>query len=306
MDNKPLEEEAENCIKVALSKANIKYLKPNYDTGGTDLVLLNPVSKHMAKQVIVQSKGRNVTNKPSNVVVKSDYVVSNFICFLYVKVENDYDDNLYIFFSEDIKKWSFNDENYMLSIPKGFKSSKNFIDHKFSHEIHIPKILKLLKETPIFRQSYIEFEKMDLTDVLFEMWKKYESLPDLNMVKSLYDDFYSLSGSFAQDIFLIYAIGMHAENLEYASLDHFMQDLYEARNLEEPISSSVKIKNPENIKSVTSYMAIVYNRLKFGQVLVDYDGIEYKALYCYIGDREDHVEALLFDNGEYVAYGKRV
>lgn len=306
MDNKPLEEEAENCIKVALAKANIKYLKPNYDTDGTDLVLLNPVSKHMAKQVIVQSKGRNVTNSPSNVVIKSDYVVSNFICFLYVKVENDYNDNLYIFFSEDIKKWSFNEGNYTLSIPQKFKSNKNFTDNKFSHEIHIPIMLKLLDETPIFRQSYIEFEKMGLIEVLFEMWKKYESLPDLNMVKNLYDDFYSLSGSYAQDIFIIYTIGIHAENLEYRSLDHFMQVLYEARNLEEPIFISAKIKNPENIKAVNSNMAIVYNKLKFGQVLVDYDGIEYKALYCYIGDREDHVEALLFDNGEYVAYGKRV
>jgi hypothetical protein len=306
MDNKPLEEEAENCIKLALAKANIKYLKPNYDTNGTDLVLLNPVSKHLARQVIVQSKGRNVTSSPSNVVIKSEYVASNFICFLYVKVEADYSDNLYIFFSEDIKKWSINGDNYTLSIPQGFKSNRSFIDKKFSYEIHIPKILKLLNETPIFRQSYIEFEKMGLTEVLFEMWKKYESFPDLNMVKKLYDDFYTLSGSYAEDIFLIYTIGIHAENLEYRSLDHFMQNLYEARNIGEPISNIVKVKNPENIKLVTSDMAIVYSKLKFGQVLVDYDGIEYKALYCYIGDREDHVEALLFDNGEYVAYGKRV
>ena len=74
MDNKPLEELAENYIKTRLSKAKIKYLKPNYDTDGADLVLLNPLNKHIAKQVIVQSKGRNVTEKASNV---SKFIVSS-------------------------------------------------------------------------------------------------------------------------------------------------------------------------------------------------------------------------------------
>ena len=48
MDNKPLEQLAEDYIKTRLAKAKIKFLKPNYDTDGTDLVLLNPLNKHLA------------------------------------------------------------------------------------------------------------------------------------------------------------------------------------------------------------------------------------------------------------------
>ena len=84
-----------------------------------------------------------------------------------------------------------------------------------------------------------------------------------------------------------------------------MQNLYESKNLLKPISESVHIINPENIKHIYSSWAIVYSDLRFGQVKVNYDGIEYKALYCYIGDREDHAEALLFDNGDYVSFGDR-
>lgn len=67
MDNKPLEQLTEDYIKTRLAKAKIKFLKPNYDTDGTDLVLLNPLNKHLSKQVIIQSKGRNLTKNQSNV-----------------------------------------------------------------------------------------------------------------------------------------------------------------------------------------------------------------------------------------------
>lgn len=305
MDNKPLEKLAEDYIKTRLSKANIKYLKPNYDTDGTDLVLLNPINKHYARQVIVQSKGRNVSNKQSNVSIPQEYVVSNFICFLYLEVKEDPADYVYIFFSHSIKKWDLRNNKYILSIPKSFKTQEYFLNHKFNPTSHITEIKDLLNNVPIFRQSYIQFEKMELTEILFEMWKKYDSLPDLNLVRAIYDDFYSLSDSYAQDIFLIFTIGMHIENLEYRTLDGFMQDIYQAKNLSKPISETVCIINPENIKQIHSSWAIVYSRLKFGQVDVNYDGIDYKALYCYIGDREDYAEALIFENGDYVAFAER-
>ena len=305
MDNKPLEELAENYIKTRLAKAKIKYLKPNYDTEGTDLVLLNPLNKHLAKQVIIQSKGRNLTKNPNNVEIPQDYVVSNFICFLYLEVDGDDQDHFYIFFSDDIKEWNLSHGKYRLNIPKGFKDHDYFNLHSFKTKSHVSKINELLNDAPLLRQSYVHFENMDIKDILFEMWKKYNALPDLNLVKGLYDDFYEQSGSFSIDIFLIYSIAMHIENLEHRSLDGFMQDLFIARNLSKPISELVTIHNPEEIKDIYSSWAIVYPRLKFGQVQVTYDGIDYKGLYCYIGDREDHVEALVFDNGDYVCFGQR-
>jgi hypothetical protein len=305
LDNKPLEELAENYIKTRLTKADIKFLKPNYDTDGTDLVLLNPINKHYSRQVIVQSKGRNLSNNPSNVSISKEYVVSNFVCFLYLEIEGDPEDYFYIFFSNSIIEWNLSDNKYILSIPKSFKTQEYFLNHKFNPKSHVAEIKDLLNNVPIFRQSYIQFEKMELTEILFEMWKKYDSLPDLNLVRAIYDDFYSLSGSYAQDIFLIFTIGMHIENLEYRTLDGFMQDICQAKNLSKPISESVCIINPENIKQIQSSSAIVYSHLKFGQVDVNYDGIDYKALYCYIGDREDYAEALLFENGDYVAFSVR-
>ncbi len=306
MDNKPLEELAENYIKTRLSKAKIKYLKPNYDTDGADLVLLNPLNKHIAKQVIVQSKGRNVTEKASNVSIPAEYVVSNFVCFLYLEVDGDSDDHFYIFFSEDIKKWNENNEKYILSIPKGFKSNEYFEQHRFNASSHIEIIEELLNNAPMLRQSYVEFENMELKEIIFEMWKKYESFPDLNLVTALYDDFYELTGSSALDVFAICTIANHLEDLDYRSLDLFMQDLFIIRNIDKPIKNVVTIHNPEQIRRLNSSWSIVYNRVYFGQIDVTYDGIDYKGLYCYIGDSEDHVEVLLFDNGDYVCFGKRI
>ncbi|EMV5753316.1 hypothetical protein [Yersinia enterocolitica] len=99
MDNKPLEYLAEDHIKTILSHANIKFLKPNYDENGSDLVLLNPINKHLAKQVVVQSKGRNVTTSSSNVTIPSKYIVSNFICFIYLKIDDDFNNYCYVFFT---------------------------------------------------------------------------------------------------------------------------------------------------------------------------------------------------------------
>jgi len=305
MDNKPLEDLAENYIKTRLSKAKIKYLKPNYDTDGTDLVLLNPLNKHIAKQVIVQSKGRNVTNNPSNFSIPVEYVVSNFVCFLYLEVDGDSNDYFYIFFSEDIKGWNKAYGKFVLSIPRGFKNHQYFEQQKFDVNFHVKKIDELLNNAPMLRQSYVEFENMGLKKILFEMWKKYNSFPDLNLVTALYDDFYESTGTSAIDIFIICTIANHIEQLDYRSLDSFMQDLFIIRNIEEPIKNVVTIHNPDQIRPLSSSWSITYNRVSFGQVDITYDGIDYKGLYCYIGDREDHVETLLFDNGDYVCFGKR-
>jgi len=305
MDNKPLEGLAEEFIKTRLSKAKIKFLKPNYDIGGSDLVLLNPINKHLAKQVIIQSKGRNITNNPSNVTISSNYIVSNFICFLYLQVDDDDQDYLYIFFSEDIKKWNLTDSKFSLSIPLNFKNSDYFNKNLFDPNVHIPKINDILNDAPILRQSYVNFESMELKQILFEMWKRYDSLPNLSMVIGLYEEFYEQTGTTALDIFTICSIAKHIQNMEYRTLDGFMQDLYMIRNLDKPISESLTIHDNHKIKRMDATRAIVYKHIKFGEVNLTYDGIDYKGLYLYIGDKEDHVEVLLFDNSDYVCFGSR-
>lgn len=120
MDNKPLENIAEEFIKTRLGKAKLPYLKPNYDTDGSDLVVLSHINKHYARQVIIQSKGRNVTKLHSNVKIHKDYVSSNFICFLYLQVDDDDNDYLFIFFENSIRRWTLIEDKYSLHIPKTF------------------------------------------------------------------------------------------------------------------------------------------------------------------------------------------
>lgn len=306
MDNKPLEHLAEDHIKTILSHASIKFLKPNYDENGSDLVLLNPINKHLAKQIIIQSKGRNVTTSSSNVTIPSQYIVSNFICFIYLKIDDDFNNYCYVFFHDDILNWNLNAESYALSVPKKFRESDYFNNHQFNPNVHIPKIKEMLSQAPILRQSYVHFEKMDLKEILFEMWKKYDSFPDLNLVKALYDDLSSLTSSIPLDIFLICTIAKHLNKMEYRTLDSFMQDLYDIRNINKPISQSLIIHDIENIERLDGTWAISYPIVKFGQVNVTYDGIDYKGLYCHIGDRKDHVEVMLFDNGDYLCFGQRL
>jgi len=305
MDNKPLEIIAEDFIKLRLAKAGLKYLKPNYDTDGTDLVVLHPINKHYARQVVVQSKGRNLTNSPSNVHINKDYVVSNFVCFLYLQVDGDPLDYAYVFFSDDIQKWPERDGSYHLSIPKGFKKNTYFVAHEFSASTDVQKIEKLLNTGPMFRQSYVEFEKMELVEILFELWKKYQSFPDPNLVKVLYDEDFPGTGSNSQDLFLVFLFGMNSEKLGHRTLDAYMQHLLNMRNIDIPISCATKIKNPNEITRMRSIHAIVYPRLSFGEIELNYDGVDYRALYSKIGDNEDYVEAALFDNGDYVVYGQR-
>ena len=121
------------------------------------------------------------------------------------------------------------------------------------------------------------------------MWKKYDALPDLNLVQGLYDEFYELSGSFSMDIFFIYSIAMHIEKLEYRNLDGFMQDLYMARNLSKPISESLNIHNPEEIKYIEN------NIKKFD--IVKYISENHKKIlekdYCKIKENLEQLQNML-------------
>ncbi|KQZ44694.1 hypothetical protein [Duganella sp. Root1480D1] len=303
MDNKPLEQLAENYIKVELGKANFKYAKPDYDLDGTDLIVLQPISKHYVRQVIVQSKGRSVGSQQTNVRINKSYVNSNFICFLYLQLDNDPVHYFYIFFCDDIKKWDAYDKYFQLLIPKDFKKNTALIAAKFNPKTHIKKIADLLDNGPIVRPYYVEFEKMGLVSILMELWRKYNSLPDLNLAIELYNQKLGYAESFIQEIFLSYNYIKNNENI--GSIDYFLQIILEMRNVGKPIFELCTIEDMSDIQAVNSSNAIVYRDLRIGQVRVLYDGDSYKGLYIYIGDREDHAEVLLLDNDHYFAYGVR-
>ena len=185
-------------------------------------------------------------------------------------------------------------------------AEKYFEERKFDPKKHIEEIKRILGDGPIFRQSYVEFNKMELLDILFELWKKYGSFPDKKLVSELYRDWNLNSMSYSQDLFAAYLFASYVNEIEFCSLDFFMHHLYGMKNIDQPISQISNLKNCENIQKINPINSFAYPYLKFGQVDLDYDGVLYRGLYLYIGDREDHVEAVLLDNGEYIAYGERM
>jgi len=124
MDNKPLEEEAESFIKQHLLKYDFNVVKPIYDTNGGDLLILDDTKKQYPKTLKVQSKGRSLSGNNS-IKIPSEYVVDNFVVFLYTK-DSEYNTYLFVYYEEEIKKWNLNSKKeYTLSLtPKNVKSEK--------------------------------------------------------------------------------------------------------------------------------------------------------------------------------------
>lgn len=300
MDNKPLEELAENYIKVILGEGEINYLKPNYDKDGSDLVLLHRVNRHYSREVIVQSKGRDVTNNASNVKISSSYVTSNFICFLYIK-NPDKKRYFYIFYKEDISQWNISDNNYILQIPKKFHDNEYFIDHEFKEDTDINKIKELLENGPLVNKVYNSLDSMSSLEIYFELWKKYNSIPDETMAHYLFDNYEQIE-TFNEEIFLLFLLIKYRDSLDYKSPDFMVNILYHGINTSKPIIEILTIINPENLTKVSLNYCYPYGT--YGTVNVIYDGIEYRSLYTSLGDRENDVEAILFENGDYLIYGQ--
>ena len=133
-DTKPLDKEALSIITYKLSKANINYAEPNFDVKGIDIIVLKEESSELYKSLFVQSKGRDITNLHSEILIKKEYNIEKFICFLYLKVDEDEDDHLFCFFYDDIILWTEYQNNYKLDIPKSATTKDYFIEHKYNQE----------------------------------------------------------------------------------------------------------------------------------------------------------------------------
>ncbi len=117
MDNKPLEKQAENYIKSQLSRFSFKFHgELSFDENGSDLMITKKTSKQTLKFLTVQSKGRKLKKNGASVKIPFDYVVNNFILFVYI-VDEENEQYLLIFFPEEIKAWNRNSKNeFVLNI----------------------------------------------------------------------------------------------------------------------------------------------------------------------------------------------
>lgn len=195
MDNKPLEEQAENFTKSQLLKFGFNLAKPSFDKKGADLLIIDNIDKKYSRLLIVQSKGRAVTEKYTSVVIPISYVEDNFILFIYTidEVKNEF---IYLFFAEDIKDWNTNSKDeYSLSfnqkkIQTEFFSKKIF-NSKLADRIHfLLNGIEIKKYTSVIIDGIFLEKAIDQTVKTYsELWpaKKFIK-PDLNsVVKNILD-----------------------------------------------------------------------------------------------------------------------
>lgn len=132
MDNKPVEDQAENYLKSQLIKYGFNLAKPSFDKYGSDLIIVDKINTDKTKILLVQSKGRTLKKETfSNVKIPEKYVKKNFVLFIYTIDEETKEDLLFMFNSNDIKNWNLNDENYQLNFNKKKILTDYFLDRKF-------------------------------------------------------------------------------------------------------------------------------------------------------------------------------
>ena len=146
MDTKPLEIEAESYIKHELLKYNFKVSKPDFDTEGADLLIVDGIKNKFIHFLKIQCKGRTIKNG-SQIVIPTDYVKKNFVIFLYIKNES-YDTSLFTFFYEDIIKWGVRNDNYILNFSANKIKSNDFLKNIFNQKT-VEKIREKLRKTKL-------------------------------------------------------------------------------------------------------------------------------------------------------------
>jgi PD-(D/E)XK endonuclease len=105
MDDLNLEHIAESHIISQLTRHGITVAKPYGDKWGADLLAMLSVYDH-AKFIRVQSKGRRLENKSSNIKIPKEYLTSSFCLFLYVYLPTEIYSNhdyLFVFFQHEIE-----------------------------------------------------------------------------------------------------------------------------------------------------------------------------------------------------------
>lgn len=183
MDTNKLELQAENYVNSALSKYEFLVSKPQYDTDGCDLQILDN-SSFPTRLLRIQSKGRTIDNSTS-VEVPKNYVDDNFILFVYA-VNKDKKETLYIFFADEIKQFSSTDKVYRLTITKNEfdqKYKSNLFTNDKADQLRTRLYVANIKEgTTILIDAFCLENAMNAT---LEIYKEIYPEKDLSYPKTL-------------------------------------------------------------------------------------------------------------------------
>lgn len=159
-DNKPIEKQAENYLKSQLSKFEFNYQEPSYDKNGSDLTIIENIKVKKTKLLNVQSKGRTISTKSTNVKIPKEYINNEFILFIYT-VDKDKNDSLFMFLPNEIEKWKLNSKGeFSLSF------NKNSIEEKYFKEKYFD-ISKAKELKKILEQNEIKDYTTILIDGIF-------------------------------------------------------------------------------------------------------------------------------------------
>ena len=166
---------AEDYIAYKLQEAGFLVAKPKFDRNGSDLILLLSVEPG-TKFGKVQCKGRSLKNSPqTNVAIPCDYAKGPF--FLFVYVNHKVNEDLYLFFIEDIRKWKVSSDQYILYISRKDIDNGSMRDFLFNQD-KTDKIAEIIKRTTSDSEKEM-FRIIRMGMDLIEKQKKARELADM-------------------------------------------------------------------------------------------------------------------------------
>ena len=77
-------------------------VKPSFEQAGADLVILKDIGTKKTKFLNVQSKGRTVGEKATNIKIPKEYAIDRFALFVYA-VDQEKNESPFFFFQDEIK-----------------------------------------------------------------------------------------------------------------------------------------------------------------------------------------------------------
>ncbi len=267
MDNKPLEDQAENYLKSQLIKFDFNLAKPSFDKFGSDLIVIDKINSEKTKLLLVQSKGRTVKNEAfSNVKISKNYVKNNFVLFLYT-IDETKEESLFMFNSKDIKKWNLKDDYYILNFNKKKILSSYFLDRKFDENLAL-RLYEILKASEIKNYTSMIIDGIFLDkaikltkDIYLDIWPEKEFIiPSLsNVIRNILDYYDRFQGEKKTvNCYLINSI-------------HF--DFQSVEDFDENINFKTKAGNQVNIFKTKTDTVVAFEVLEQIERLINNDNI---------------------------------
>lgn len=185
-DFRPSELQAEYYVQSVLLKAGILNCKPNFDQHGADLLIVDSLESKIPHILNVQCKYRKIAaNKSSNIEIPIEYVSDHFLVFAYV-VDDQNNDQLFVFFPEDVKSWNKDERVYRLTLTQN--KLPDFANKLFNEQ-NVQRIRMLLSKQPVKKFTTLVIDGVFLEKVIPEVIELYRDIyPDLGVRDMSLDD----------------------------------------------------------------------------------------------------------------------